>query len=169
MSERPIPGTCSAFAERGAGHSKVPYLALHPMGFSVPRRLLFERWALTPPFHPYLFEISNLRFEISNGRYILCGTVRQDASRHHCPRVSPPPQRKSYAASRPVEFGLSSPGQHERAGSDSPPFRNQPNDISLQEAIQEATRFAAVEHPCWMGRAGWRGRPGISSKTVADH
>src|SRR5439155_6257263 len=23
------------------------------MGFSVPRRLLFERWALTPPFHPY--------------------------------------------------------------------------------------------------------------------
>ena len=37
----------------GAGHSKAPYLALHPMGFSVPPRLLSERWALTPPFHPY--------------------------------------------------------------------------------------------------------------------
>jgi hypothetical protein len=28
-------------------------LALHPMGFSVPRRLRFARWSLTPPFHPY--------------------------------------------------------------------------------------------------------------------
>jgi len=41
-------------AERGAGRSEVPYLALHPMGFSVPPRLRLERWALTPPFHPYL-------------------------------------------------------------------------------------------------------------------
>jgi len=40
-------------AERGAGRSEVPYLALHPMGFSVPPRLRLERWALTPPFHPY--------------------------------------------------------------------------------------------------------------------
>ena len=38
---------------RGAGSSEVPYLALHPMGFSVPPRLRLERWALTPPFHPY--------------------------------------------------------------------------------------------------------------------
>ena|SRR5687767_8856324 len=53
LSERSIPGTCSAFAEHGAGRSEVPYLALHPMGFSVPPRLLSERWALTPPFHPY--------------------------------------------------------------------------------------------------------------------
>ena len=28
-------------------------MALHPMGFAVPRRLRFERWSLTPPFHPY--------------------------------------------------------------------------------------------------------------------
>ena len=28
-------------------------MALHPMGFSVPPRLRLERWALTPPFHPY--------------------------------------------------------------------------------------------------------------------
>src|SRR5687767_7312351 len=53
LSERSIPGTCSACAEHGAGRSEVPYLALHPMGFSVPPRLLSERWALTPPFHPY--------------------------------------------------------------------------------------------------------------------
>ncbi len=53
LSQRPIPGTRPACANRGAGRSGVSYLALHPMGFSVPRRLLFERWALTPPFHPY--------------------------------------------------------------------------------------------------------------------
>src|SRR5262249_11400226 len=38
---------------RGAGSSGISYLALLPMGFSVPPRLLLERWALTPPFHPY--------------------------------------------------------------------------------------------------------------------
>jgi hypothetical protein len=38
---------------RGAGSSPVSYLALHPMGFSVPPGLLPKRWAITPPFHPY--------------------------------------------------------------------------------------------------------------------
>jgi hypothetical protein len=28
-------------------------LALLPMGFAVPAQLLEQRWALTPPFHPY--------------------------------------------------------------------------------------------------------------------
>jgi hypothetical protein len=40
-------------AKNGAGSSEVPYLALHPMGFSVPPGLRRERWSLTPPFHPY--------------------------------------------------------------------------------------------------------------------
>ena len=30
------------------------YLVLHRAGFSMPRTLLLARWALTPPFHPYL-------------------------------------------------------------------------------------------------------------------
>src|SRR5258708_6884808 len=53
LSQQPIPETCLAFTRRGASRSSVSYLALHPMGFSVPRRLRFERWSLTPPFHPY--------------------------------------------------------------------------------------------------------------------
>jgi len=53
LSQQPVPGTHPAFAKTGAGRSVVPYLALHPMGFSVPPRLRLERWALTPPFHPY--------------------------------------------------------------------------------------------------------------------
>ena len=52
LSEQPVPETRPACAGLEAGHFRVSYLALLPMGFSVPRRLLFERWALTPPFHP---------------------------------------------------------------------------------------------------------------------
>jgi hypothetical protein len=53
LSQQPIPGTRLALARHGAGRSRVPYLALHPMGFSVPGSLRSQRWALTPPFHPY--------------------------------------------------------------------------------------------------------------------
>src|SRR5690349_17850998 len=31
-----------------------PYLVLLPVGFAVPLALPLARWALTPPFHPYL-------------------------------------------------------------------------------------------------------------------
>ena len=57
-------------------------MALHPMGFSVPRHLRFERCALTAPFHPY-------RIDCSIRRFVFCGTVRQRASRQRRPRVSP--------------------------------------------------------------------------------
>ncbi len=76
---------------------QVPYLALHPMGFSVPRALRIERWALTPPFHPCRTEAR---------RFVFCGTVRRRAFRLFLPRVSPP--KRGYAASRSVVFGLSS-------------------------------------------------------------
>jgi hypothetical protein len=82
LSQQPVPGTRFTFAKHGAGNSGVPYLALHPMGFAMPRRLRFERWSLTPPFHPY-------RSSCELRRYILCGTFRRDASRRHLPRVSP--------------------------------------------------------------------------------
>ena len=75
----------SHFRETGAGRSRIPYLALHPMGFSVPRRLRSARCALTTPFHPcQLQRCCNL------GGFILCGTVRRDGSRHRRPRVSQP-------------------------------------------------------------------------------
>jgi len=51
LSVQPIPETRFTFAKRGASRSWVSYLALHPMGFSVPRRLRFARCALTAPFH----------------------------------------------------------------------------------------------------------------------
>src|ERR1035437_949984 len=52
LSQRPIPETCFAFTKRGTSRSSVSYLALHPMGFSVPRCLRFARCAVTGLFHP---------------------------------------------------------------------------------------------------------------------
>ena len=123
LSAQPIPGTRAAFATPGAGRAVVPYLALHPMGFSVPPRLRLERCALTAPFHPCR--------RWSGGGLSFCGTVRrpafQRAARVYL-RLS-----RSYAASRPAVFGLSSPG---RAGSDPPPFRSRGDGSSVGAAGQ---------------------------------
>ena len=74
LSQQPIPGIRFAFAKPGAGRSGIPYLALHPMGFSVPRRLRFARCALTAPFHHHP------NTEMS-GLSVFCGTVRRKLSR----------------------------------------------------------------------------------------
>jgi hypothetical protein len=79
LSEQPVPETRLS---RGAGNSVVSYLALLPMGFSVPSGSLPKRWALTPPFHPY----RNAR---APRRYILCGTVRRRSLAPR-PRLSHP-------------------------------------------------------------------------------
>ena len=98
MSAQPIPETCFAFAKHGAGSSRVSYLALHPMGFSVPRCLRFARCALTAPFHHH-------RQFAPAAVYFLW----------HFPSgvLSPsrvyPCLKQGYAASRPLVFGLSSP------------------------------------------------------------
>jgi len=108
LSQQPVPGTRRACARLGAGRSKVPYLALHPMGFSVPRRLRFARCALTAPFHPCSSEISNLKFEISKRRSVFCGTVRRDALRRRRPRVfrSPPTHAGGYRLRGIAPFGV---------------------------------------------------------------
>jgi hypothetical protein len=125
LSWQPVPGTLPPESGVGAGNSVVPYLALHPMGFSVPPRLRLERWALTPPFHPYprFFRNTGGLFSVA----LSVGTPRGIAS-----RVYPPASRsrrggigpRGYAASRPLVFGLSSPIPPLRDGSDSPPFQN---------------------------------------------
>jgi hypothetical protein len=70
------------------------------MGFSVPRRLRFARWALTPPFHPYQNRLRN-----SGGMFSVAlsvGTTRAVAARVYL-RLN-----RSYAASCSAVFGLSS-------------------------------------------------------------
>ena len=55
-----------------------PYLALLPVGLAVPELLPAPRWALTPPFHPYLLAVPASR---TKGRFLFCGAFR---------RVAPP-------------------------------------------------------------------------------
>jgi hypothetical protein len=88
------------FRKRGTSRSSVSYLALHPMGFSVPRRLRFARWALTPPFHPYPNCLRN-----SGGIFSVAlsvGTTHVVAARVYLQL------NWSYAASCSAVFGLSS-------------------------------------------------------------
>jgi hypothetical protein len=108
----------SRFHETGTGRSATPYLALLPMGFSVPPRLLLERWALTPPFHPY--RVGCDRSPVARKpippvrRFIFCGTFRRNVfsrSSRVYPRL--PLGGRGYTASRPEEFGLSSPGSRQ--------------------------------------------------------
>jgi hypothetical protein len=53
--KQPTRGSRRPSCERRvrAGPALPSYLALLHAGFSVPRVLPLERWALTPPFHPY--------------------------------------------------------------------------------------------------------------------
>ncbi len=122
LSQQPVPETCFAFAKRGAGRSWVSYLALHPMGFSVPRRSLVERWSLTPPFHPYLgpYKHRGGLFSVA----LSVGTPHGVAARVYPAIRFLASAFTGYAASRPLVFGLSSPTPLARGRSDSPPFQN---------------------------------------------
>src|SRR3954466_7631132 len=62
---------------------------------------------------PHLFTLTEM---LPSRRYILCGTVRRKASPHSA-RVYLHSEERSYAASRPVVFGLSSPHLREERSS----------------------------------------------------
>jgi hypothetical protein len=83
---------------RRAGPALPSYLALHHAGFSVPRVLPHERWALTPPFHPY--QRNELCEDVPQvflrdatvpfrWRYVFCGTFRERTGQRE-PKPAPP-------------------------------------------------------------------------------
>lgn len=140
------------FRETRAGRSGVPYLALLPMGFSVPRCLRFGRCAFTAPFHPYL--PAN-----RDRRSVFCGTFRR-------PGLNPvsrmyPRRNRGYAASRPMEFGLSSRPPKRTSGPPPP-------------VVKAATRYGShsadasgVTLPRFRRLPGYERVAGNSSKSVA--
>ncbi len=74
---------------RRAGPALPSYLALHRAGFSVPHALLRERWALTPPFHPYQRivrrHVAGFPARCHRAvprRSIFCGTFRERIALH---------------------------------------------------------------------------------------
>jgi hypothetical protein len=105
----------------------VSYLALLPMGFAMPRRSLAERWALTPPFHPYRWPKPAAVYSLWHFPSIPRLRDRPRVSSTERPLAR---TMLGYAASRPLEFGLSSPISRLRDRSDSPPFQNLPESIT---------------------------------------
>src|SRR5262245_14912684 len=76
------------------------------MGFAMPRCLRFERWALTPPFHPYQRLLRNAGGIFSVALSV--GTPRGVTSRVYLKVRLLASAAPGYAASRPLVFGLSS-------------------------------------------------------------
>src|SRR5881392_1023584 len=83
------------------GPGLAAYLALLRLGVAVPRPLPAARWALTPPFHPYL---------PCGRRFVFCGPVRRlSAPRRYlavCPWSSdfPRTRRPATIALRPTNI-----------------------------------------------------------------
>src|SRR6202522_1681504 len=96
---RAIPETGPGLASPTGQATRRLCLALHRMGFIVPRRLPSGRWAFTPPFHP----CRNARSSASR-RSVLCDTF-------HRPELSSRPSAGFSAACCLVVFGLSSPAE----------------------------------------------------------
>ena len=96
---RPIPETGPGVSSATGQATRRLCLALHRMGFIVPRRLPSGRWAFTPPFHP----CRNARSSASR-RSVFCDTF-------HRPELSSRPSAAFSAACCLVVFGLSSPAE----------------------------------------------------------
>ena len=172
------------------GPRSVPYLALLPMGFSVPPRLRLARWALTPPFHPYLPGCPG-------GRYVLCGTVRQrrltapspacirhpraPVTRHRalwssdfppqaCARSEPPPSRsrlqRTAPATRLTSFDLR--GLRARLiiawGPAARDFGGGPNGIFRRALSHSGANCASVRRP---HRSSRQTPPGNAARQIA--
>ena len=96
---RPIPETGPGVSPATGQATRRLCLALHRMGFIVPRRLPPGRWAFTPPFHPCRVARSS-----APRRSVFCDTF-------HRPELSPRSSADFSAACCLVVFGLSSPAE----------------------------------------------------------
>src|SRR4051812_44714794 len=101
LSEQPIPETCPASGTR-SGQLLGFLFGLAPDGVFRASAIALGAVGSYPAFSP-------LPPTEAGGGLIFCGTFRRKAFRPSS-RIYPPPRGRGYAASRPVEFGLSSPG-----------------------------------------------------------
>ena len=96
-----------------AGPALPSYLALHHAGISVPRLSPHERWALTPPFHPYRgisFRGRLAGFPARchrapfHRRFIFCGTFREPHRTHDVRRSPPDVIRRVALTPKPTKW-----------------------------------------------------------------
>jgi len=87
----------------GAGHAIGPLFGLAPDGACRASSLALGAVGSYPTFSP-------LPVALGNRRFVFCGAIRRCISRCNRPHASRT-RGAGYAASCPVEFGLSSPGR----------------------------------------------------------
>ena len=95
----------AAYPEARAGRPRTPlYVALLRMGFAVPKPLPASRWALTPPFHPYLQRCRSIQavsFSVAlSSRFPSPGVTRHPALRSPDFPLEPGPERAPEALER---------------------------------------------------------------------
>ena len=72
-TRRPRPGQSASRSPQGA-RDLSSYLALHRATLTVPVMSPSPRWALTPPFHPYLIRSNQMGSRcLGHRRFIFCG------------------------------------------------------------------------------------------------
>ena len=133
LSERGRPRPQAAYprlrasptAERRwrGGPPLAAYLALLRPGFAEPRLLPGARWALTPPFHPYL----------QLAPKAVCFLW-------HCPSRVRRPAPRHYLAACPLEPGLSSKGARKHRSRPSGRSCNHVESTGLRGPVQVETR-----------------------------
>ena len=100
LSECGHPHPPAAYPQRlgRGGRPLAAYSALLRLGFTLPPPLPEARWALTPPFHPYLSPA-----EPGHRRCVFCGTVRHGAVSSAAPRryLATCPRSPDFPRTRP--------------------------------------------------------------------
>jgi hypothetical protein len=136
LSQQPVPGTRSAVRNRN-GQFQGPLFGLAPDGVFRASALTLGAVGSYPAFSP-LPPIPSQRPGADGGLFSVAlsvGTSYGVVSRVYLANSAC--DLTSYAASRPMVFGLSSPIAENRDGSDSPPFQNR-EEYTVSESVNQA-------------------------------
>jgi hypothetical protein len=148
----------AAFAALERAVPWIPYLVLHPTGFSVPCRLRFTRCALTAPFHHHHASAR----ESDGGLSVFCGTVRRQALK---PAARVYPNRNNWVTRRRALWSSDFPPPA-CAGSDPPPFQNHPEHSLVPGESQAVVRAGAHAKALGLGTLDGRGTKAFERKEM---
>ena len=136
---RPIPETGPGLSSVTGQATRRLCLALHRMGFIVPRKLPSGRWAFTPPFHPY----HNVRTSTS-WRSVFCDTFHR--RKLACPPSAAFPRHAALWCS---DFPL--PPKRKRPSTQGEIYPISPHHPSLKSSIRGSRRRLCAG-PSWNPR-----------------
>ena len=155
MSQQPVPGTRFALRNMERAAPESPIWPCTRWGFPCLRACAWSGGLLPRLFTLTRSEISNLKFEIPEGRFVFCGTVRRDASRRLLPRVSPAkPELRGIAPYGVRTFlpALSTSAERSSALPKPCPIYSISNGVASWASNQRNSRIFANGHKTGEGR-----------------